>query len=104
MAGTTKKQWLEALRPGMQLVPRGRAGGEEALALEARPGQDRWLDGVAAYRSREAAAAPAAGACLAAAFVPTGQNWAPLGASVVTHGQALGNPPVAGRIAGIAVA
>ncbi len=37
-------------------------------------------------------------------IVPGQKNWSPLGPSVVTRGQAVGNPPVGGRVPGIAVA
>jgi photosystem II stability/assembly factor-like uncharacterized protein len=105
------KEWLVAQRLGTyaRLVPRD-AGGEEAIGLEAAAAvtvaQDLWIDRLAEYKRRKVATAPPAAAVgegYEAAFVPGAQNWAPLGPSVVMNGQAQGNPPVAGRISGLAV-
>jgi hypothetical protein len=38
-----------------------------------------------------------------AAFVPGARNWLPLGPSIVLNGQTVGNQPVAGRVAGLAI-
>ncbi|HEV7241418.1 MAG TPA: hypothetical protein VGQ36_19455 [Thermoanaerobaculia bacterium] len=110
------KEWLVAQRLGTyaRLVPRSTVGAELPIgaALEAAVAvpmaQDLWVDRLAEYKRRKVAAAPPAAATpgegLEGAFVPGGQNWAPLGPSVVMNGQAQGNPPVGGRIAGLAVA
>lgn len=68
-----------------------------------------WLDRLAEYKKRKAAAhARLAAAPGAAGFAgPTiagAKNWTPLGPSVVMNGQAVGLPPVGGRVSGIAVA
>src|SRR5271157_2307952 len=81
--------------------------GEEVL----RPAdQNFWLDRLTEFKRRKAQVAariPTAatrGLAPPAPSVPGGINWAPLGPSVVLNGQAEGEPPVAGRIPGIAVA
>jgi hypothetical protein len=67
-----------------------------------------WLDRLIEYKKRKAAAHARAGG--AAGFGPAGptiagaKNWAPLGPSVVMNGQAVGFPPVGGRVSGIAIA
>lgn len=68
--------------------------------------QDVWVDRLSAYKQRKVAAmAPTAAVPgLEAAFVPGAQNWLPLGPSVVMNGQATGNPPVGGRVSGLAIA
>ncbi|HKR66817.1 MAG TPA: hypothetical protein VJZ00_24030, partial [Thermoanaerobaculia bacterium] len=75
------------------------------------PSQDVWVDQLAEYKRRKAAAVtrampPAMGVGIApgAPAIPGGRNWSPLGPSVVTGGQAKGRPSVGGRISGIAVA
>lgn len=81
--------------------------GEEVLAP---PQQSLWRERLVEYKKRKAQAAarplarPAAGIARPAPAVAGGTNWAPLGPSVVSDGQAVGEPPVAGRIPGIAVA
>jgi len=113
------KRWLVAQRVGTyaRLVKRD-TGNEVPMgsALEAAVAtpvaQDLWLDRLSEYKRRKVDVAPAPAAAAAAApgfgpegaFVPGAQNWAPLGPRVVLNGQAKGNPPVGGRIAGIAVA
>jgi len=81
--------------------------GEEVL----RPAhQNFWLDRLTEFKRRKTQvagrvpAAAARGLAPPAPSVPGGINWAPLGPSVVLNGQAEGEPPVAGRIPGIAVA
>src|SRR5262249_28508364 len=84
------------LRPGHR---------EEVLA---RPAASVWLDRLGEDKRREGASVRAAAAVLAAApaapFVPGARNWLPLGPTVVLHGQTIGNEPVGGRVAGLAVA
>ena len=66
-----------------------------------------WRDALAEYRSRKAAVRPSAPAALVLPpmpIVPGGRNWAPLGPSVVLMGQTVGDNPVAGRVARIAIA
>jgi hypothetical protein len=71
-----------------------------------------WLDRLIEYKKRKAASHARAAAALggAAGFGPGGptipgaKNWAPLGPSVVMNGQAVGFPPVGGRVSGIAIA
>ncbi len=72
-------------------------------------GQNLWLDRIREYRERVAAATVSEVAGVRAmrrpgAAVPGQKNWQPLGPSVVLNGQAVGDPSVAGRISGIAVA
>jgi len=98
---------------------RTRRGGAERFRSRLQPGQgaavlfrapqDLWVDRLAEYQRRRAAAvAPALarrrGAPLPGASIPGERNWMPLGPTVVLDGQAQGLPPVGGRIAGIAVA
>src|SRR5204862_3653919 len=47
---------------------------------------------------------PMAALAPAAAFVPGARNWLPLGPNVVLDGQTVGSQPVAGRVAGLAIA
>lgn len=69
-----------------------------------------WRDIFLEYKRRKASAAapapPMAAVALApvAPFVPGARNWLPLGPSIVMEGQTAGAQPVAGRIAGLAVA
>jgi hypothetical protein len=70
-----------------------------------------WLGLLAEYKRRKAAAQaarkamPVVGvAALTAPAIPGARNWLPLGPSVVLDGQTVGAQPVAGRVAGIAVA
>jgi hypothetical protein len=74
----------------------------EAVAVP----QDVWVDRLRAYKERKVAVTErtAAAPGLEAAFVPGAQNWLPLGPSVVMNGQATGNPPVGGRVSGLAIA
>jgi photosystem II stability/assembly factor-like uncharacterized protein len=93
----TENAFRSALQPGR---------GQSVLAAVS---QDLWVDRLAEYKRRKVASVQAR-AALPAAFAPPGpvvpgeRNWAPLGPSVVMNGQAQGFPPVAGRIAGIAIA
>ena len=87
-------------------------------ALQPERGQDvlevvdnnLWRDRLAEYKKRKAAAAARPLAQLATRIAPPAPavagatNWAPLGPSVVMNGQAQGEPPIAGRIPGVAVA
>ena len=81
--------------------------GEEVLAPA---DQNLWRDRLAEYKRRKAQAAtrplarPAARIAPGAPAVAGAVNWAPLGPSVVTNGQAQGDPPIAGRISGVAIA
>ncbi len=70
-----------------------------------------WRDIFLEYKQRKMAAVPPvavpmirAGMAPAAPFVPGARNWLPLGPSVVMEGQTVGDQPVAGRIARLAVA
>jgi hypothetical protein len=65
-----------------------------------------WRDTLLEYKRRKAAARarPAAAAAPVAPVVPGGRNWLPLGPSVVLQGQTVGNQPVAGRVARLAIA
>jgi photosystem II stability/assembly factor-like uncharacterized protein len=71
-----------------------------------------WLDRLAEYKRRKAdahargTAAPGALGLtpFAGPTIPGAKNWTPLGPSVVMNGQAVGLPPVGGRVSGIAVA
>jgi hypothetical protein len=74
----------------------------EGLALA---DQRLWVDRLAAYRRRQAAPARRRlGVAPSAPALPGARNWTPLGPSVVLDGQAVGLPPVGGRVSGIAVA
>ena len=77
-------------------------------ALLAPVGDNVWIDRLAEYRTRKAAAVTGArtrGAMLPPGAALAGQkNWASLGPTVVMDGQAEGDPPVGGRVSGIAVA
>lgn len=100
------KGWLVEQRFGTyaRLVPRELEGLEAAAMTVA---EDLWVDRLAEYKRRKTAAVAPAAAVeegLEGMFVPGAQNWAPLGPNVVMNGQAKGNPPVGGRIAGLAVA
>jgi photosystem II stability/assembly factor-like uncharacterized protein len=71
-----------------------------ATALEAAS-PTVWRDVFLEYKRRKAAAIALGPA---APFVPGAKNWLPLGPSVVLNGQTVGSQPVAGRVAGLAVA
>lgn len=79
-----------------------------ATADDINVSQDLWIDTLAAYKRRKVAVAPAVTAdvleAAAGPMVPGEKNWAPLGPTVLMNGQATGNPPVGGRVAGIAIA
>lgn len=91
--------FVSRLQPGM---------GEGVLAS---PPLGFWIDRLAEYKRRKGAEAHRRRAALMVAaagppgpVVPGEVNWSPLGPSVVLDGQAIGSPPVAGRVSGIAVA
>ena len=79
--------------------------GETVLASV---GDSLWLDRLAEYKRLKVAAVRGAGTRGAmlppGAAIPGQKNWAFLGPSVVMNGQAYGDPPVGGRVSGIAVA
>jgi hypothetical protein len=69
---------------------------------------DLWIDRLAEYKQRKAAAtltrlAPAPGMVPTAPAITGARNWLPLGPSVVMHGQTIGEEPIGGRVCGIAV-
>ena len=63
-----------------------------------------WVDRLAEYKRRKGPAARRVRIATGAPTIPGARNWTPLGPSVVLDGQAVGLPPVGGRVAGIAVA
>ncbi len=64
-----------------------------------------WLDRLAEYKRRKSSgAASKLGIVPGAPSVPGGRNWRPLGPMVVQNGQAQGDPPVGGRVVGVAIA
>jgi photosystem II stability/assembly factor-like uncharacterized protein len=69
-----------------------------------------WRDRLSEYKKRKTEAVARPLATLATRIAPTAPsvpgatNWSPLGPSVVMNGQAKGEPPIAGRISGVAVA
>lgn len=65
-----------------------------------------WRQAILEYRRRKVAARPRGVPAVApgAAATPGGRNWVPLGPSVVLQGQTVGNQPVAGRVARLAIA
>jgi photosystem II stability/assembly factor-like uncharacterized protein len=79
-----------------------------AAPITAHPDPAIWRDTFLEYKRRKAAVveAPAVSNRIgpAMAFVPGARNWLPLGPTVVLHGQTVGNQPVAGRVAGLAIA
>ncbi len=81
--------------------------GEEVLGLA---DSNLWRDRLSEYKKRKAQAAARPLAWLATRIAPTAPtiagatNWSPLGPSVVMNGQAKGEPPIAGRVSGVAVA
>ena len=81
--------------------------GEEVLEVADK---NLWRDRLSEYKKRKAEAAARPLARLATRIAPTAPavpgatNWSPLGPSVVMNGQAKGEPPIAGRISGVAVA
>ncbi|MFL5739102.1 MAG: hypothetical protein ACJ75B_02710 [Flavisolibacter sp.] len=81
--------------------------GEEVLAPVK---QDQWLDILSQYKQRKSQSFQAIRARVtgmpampAGPMIPGQKNWAPLGPSVVTQGQAQGFPSVGGRVAGMAI-
>ncbi|HEX8169252.1 MAG TPA: hypothetical protein VF824_01790 [Thermoanaerobaculia bacterium] len=85
----------------------------EAVANAPQVDETVWLDRLREYKQRKVGAMPAAvvaeatamdGAAMPSPVVPGANNWTPLGPTVVTNGQALGNPAVAGRVSGLAIA
>lgn len=99
----------EAARAGGPRITRSTIQPERGEAALATVDQTLWIDRIAEYRQRKAAAfqveamRPRA-ARRPGAVVPGDKNWTPLGPSVVMNGQAYGEPPVGGRVVGIAVA
>ena len=99
-----------------RLTRRGEEGNESPLAMSIATEEaihvepELWIDRLAEYKRRKVAVVPADVSIAAAAeampgpMVPGEKNWAPLGPTVLMNGQAIGDPPVGGRIAGIAVA
>jgi len=71
----------------------------EGNATLASVAQTDWRALLGEYKRRKAAAA-----LVPAPAVPGGQNWLPLGPTMVLDGQALGDPPVGGRVCGLAIA
>ena len=63
-----------------------------------------WLDRLAEYKQRKAAAQLRAAAAPAAPAIPGAVNWLPLGPSVVVNAQTVGNESVGGRVVGLAIA
>jgi len=103
------------------LVQRGVSYGANAVAMAVsslRPAKaatlaavapTTWRDVMLAYKQRKASRVapppgPAKALAAPAAFVPGARNWQPLGPTVVLHGQTVGNQPVAGRVARLAIA
>lgn len=76
-------------------------GGDVAFSSVDTEHWARWLS---EYQRRKARARTPGLEVAPAPALPGKRNWRPLGPSVVTEGQAVGSPPVGGRIAGIAVA
>src|SRR5262249_33819206 len=61
-----------------------------------------WVDVLRQYKMRLAARAPTAvRTAMAAPIIPGAKNWLPLGPTVVTHGQTVGNEPIGGRVSGL---
>lgn len=96
-------------------APARRRARGPAFASAMRPGEDEsvlhvpdrtvWLDRLAEYKQRKAAAAllRAPAGIAAAPFVPGARNWLPLGPTMVLHGQTVGEEAVAGRVCGLAI-
>lgn len=69
-----------------------------------------WRDVLLEYKQRKAArlapsVAPVSGVAKPpAAFVPGARNWQPLGPTIVLNGQTVGDQPVGGRVARLAIA
>lgn len=79
-------------------------GKGEAVLADVSP--TAWVDLLAEYKRRRAAAAPKrarAGVAPPAAFVPGARNWLPLGPAVVLNGQTVADQPIGGRVSGLAV-
>jgi photosystem II stability/assembly factor-like uncharacterized protein len=98
-----------AARTGGPRITRSTIQPDRGEATLAAVDQTLWIDRLAEYRQRKAAVFQAQdlrrGAALRpGAAIPGQKNWAPLGPSVVMNGQAYGDPPVGGRVGGIAVA
>jgi hypothetical protein len=99
------------IRPGAARI-RGARGfastlqpGEGENVLH-QPPQTVWVDRLAEYKQRKAAAVLARrGPALAPApAIPGAVNWMPLGPTVVLNGQTVGEESVAGRIVGLSIA
>jgi photosystem II stability/assembly factor-like uncharacterized protein len=88
--------FLSQFRPGL---------GQEVLAT---PDDELWMKRLEQFRRRTTSVVRATRRALAAAApgapaIPGQKNWAPLGPSVVSNGQAQGLPSIGGRVSGIAV-
>jgi hypothetical protein len=104
-------------RSAAPAAPRVTAAASSAFRSGLQPGRDEsvlasagrtaWLERLAEYKRRKIAAAPAAMRAAAgpgAPAIPGARNWLPLGPTVVLDGQTVGDQPVGGRVAGIAIA
>jgi photosystem II stability/assembly factor-like uncharacterized protein len=99
--------------PARAALPAGRRAFEsrhEAGASESAlstPPPTVWQDRLREYKARKAAAMlrPVAEAAMVAGApaIPGGNNWLPLGPTVVLNGQTVGDQPVGGRVSGIAI-
>ena len=113
---------ISARQPSGVEVPRSRtiSGSTFTSALTPNVGEENlaathtstWIDRLAEYKRRRVEAGDRAmprrafrarAAVLGQPAIPGAQNWMPLGPSVVQHGQAQGDPPVGGRVSGLAV-
>jgi hypothetical protein len=79
---------------------------EEGVSALAFPEQNVWLERLAEYKRKKAAAraVPVAALGPAAPAIPGARNWVPLGPTMVLKGQTVGEEAVGGRVAGIAIA
>lgn len=122
--GGPRSWFLEQVEASyLRMMPKGATAAMPAGAAAStfrsvlRPGDDEstlatvsksvWLDRLLEYKRRKAAAvaAPAAVAVAPPApVVPGGRNWSPLGPTMVLQGQTVGEEPIGGRVAGIAIA
>jgi len=68
-------------------------------------GLNFWEERLKQYQQRKAAvtAEESLNEGMAMPAQPTTNNWIPIGPEVVAHGQAIGNPPVGGRVSRIAI-
>lgn len=112
----------ETTRRPARAAARPRAGEPKDVAFEStfQPGhgedvladvpQTHWLEILKEYQSRKSDTRAANALALESMVVPGmpaiagSNNWVPLGPSVVARGQAVGRPPISGRIPGVAIA